>query len=158
VRGLGIVCSIKNRRPVVSGIVLERTADGATFVDRFELVADRREDFPQQLATLLDDLQSRFAATEKDDWPDAVVVRAMDFYRGRSNLGDTAQKRYAAEGVVLAAARSRVSRTVWLTGLEVGNKCGLSKDAAEARGLEIVPNGPKEAAAAALAALRLAAG
>jgi len=158
VRGLGIVCSIKNGRPVVSGIVLEATDDGEKLVDSFELVADRREDFPQQLATLLEDLQSKFAATEKHDWPDAVVVRAMDFYRGRSNLGDTAQKRYAAEGVALAVARSRVRQTVWLTGLEVGNKCGASKDAAEARGLEIVPSGPKEAAAAALAALRVAGG
>jgi hypothetical protein len=141
---------------VVSGVVIDLTDDNEQLVDSFELVADRREDFPLQLATLLDDLNSRFAAMERGAWPDAVVVRAMDFYRGRSNLSDTAQKRYAAEGVALAAARRRIQHTLWLTGAEVANRCGLSKDSAEARGLEIAPNCPKEGAAAALAALRVA--
>jgi hypothetical protein len=142
---------------VVSGIVIELTDDGEQLVNSFELVADRHEDFPLQLATLLDDLNSRFAAMERGAWPDAVVVRVMDFFRGRSNLSDTAQKRYAAEGVALAIARRRIQHTFWLTGAEVGSRCGLSKEGAEATGLKIAPNGPKEAAAAALAALRVAA-
>jgi len=143
---------MKGGRPVVSGIVLETSDEGVRLADRFDLISDIHEDFAQQLATLWGDLQSKFAAAVL---PDAVVVRAMDFFVGRSNRGGNAQKRFCAEGVILAVVRGRVKHTFLLTGNEIAARCGMTKDAVEAKALEVVPKGPKEAAAAALAALRV---
>ncbi len=104
------------------------------------------------MKSLLAALESRFKVLEVD----AVVVRSMDWHPSRSK-GDTAQKRYASDGVVLAVARNNVQKTAWLTGVAVGAKCGKTKQQIEVEAVSIAPKLPKEAVAAALAALRFAA-
>jgi hypothetical protein len=149
VKGLGVLCSIRKGRPIVSAVLLESGGDDASpprVIDRFQYVADPHEDFALQLTSLSAALESRFKALS----PDAVVVRTMDWHPNRSK-GDTAQKRYCTEGVVLAAVRAHVAQGSWLTGAEVGTACGTTKQKIEDQATTICPDEPKEAVAAALA-------
>lgn len=154
--GLGVLCTIKDGRPIVCAVLLQGeqvSASVPTLIDRFDHITDPRDDFGLQLLSLGGALESRL----KDMVVDAAVVRSMDWLQS-GRRGDWMQKRYCTEGVLLSIIRSFVQRTAWLNGAAVGKTCGTTKAKIEEQAMSISSACPKEAIAAALAALTIAAG
>lgn len=135
------------------GVLFERVGANIIGQEVFRFNSDAQQDFPQQLASLASALEARMPIVHVD----AAVVRSMD----RSPFGrreNTSANRYAVEGVLLATCRRSVERTVRLRGVDIGERCGSSKQAAETRAAEICGEALKSAGAAALAALHIAEG
>jgi hypothetical protein len=143
---LGLACAIDAGRPVVRAV----QAVDAELTELFRYAARRDDDWPLQLRTL----QMAVDTELKHRDLDCVVVRQMD-YDSRRRVTSEVARRIAADGVVTAAARSECELVLVLTGREVADACGSSKDEVLATAGGLVSAGFREAGAAALAALRV---
>jgi hypothetical protein len=145
--------SVAGDGPTVIGVVFERSGDDITGSEAFRFIGDAQQDFPQQLASLSSALEAKLPQITAD----AVVVRSMD-HSPFNRREATQASRYAVEGVLLAVCRRRVEETQRLRGVEIGNRCGITKQQAEDRASHVCGAQLKGAGAAALAALLIAEG
>ena len=152
-KGLGLACSLEAGHPRVRGVLVEFRDGDAVASSVFNHLGNPQTEFAQQLVDLADALRSQLP----DISPDAVVIRSIDWTPNRRE--EFVQKRYSVEGVLVETARRAVERTFALNGRLVAQRCGGSKEEVEARALALVTDDRlKDAAAAGLAALRLAEG
>jgi hypothetical protein len=151
-KALGLLCKLEKPHFRVIGVAMELQPDGTLAGTKiFSHLSSAQEDLPLQLKSLSLALASQLAVIR----PSAVVVRAVDFSPSGRSLA-ALQKRSYVDGVITAVSRDACENTVLLSGKEIGEACGLSKEDAEVEAARLVDRALKEAGAAALAALRLA--
>lgn len=108
------------------------------------------DDLALQLRTLSDALATRLT----DLAVASVVVRGMDYHHA-TRLNEPVALRLRGEGVLLSTARTHVDHVACLNGKAIGDKCGTTKEEAEARAARLLSKANAEATAAALAAEQL---
>jgi hypothetical protein len=133
-------------KPVVTGVLLERSGEDPVLVESFSLkttsteIVDQLDDLGRQMSSKLSGL--RVIRT---------VVRIADFQRVAARTAGS-RHRLLVEGALSYACKVHVSDVRILNGKEIGKSMGTSKEAADAAGSEL-DAGRREAASAALAAL-----
>lgn len=148
-KGMGISCRIKNKRPVIRLVLLEGERDSYGHLEHAIHTANIQDDLPQSLVELRRDLNGVIR-----EWaPDAVVVRAPD-WSGRSGAA-TARRKGMVDAIAVAEARDFTRATVEMSGQQIGKACGRKKAEIDAEGEAVVDSDYAEAAAAAIAALTL---
>jgi CRP-like cAMP-binding protein len=142
---LGISCNIERQSIVTRGVVIEEDCAYEVFLHR----TTSKEDEALQLRSLQDALATRLS----DMTVDVAVVRVADHHKGR-RLTAGVIRRIRAEGLALATLRRTATMAVPLSGKEIGEACGLSKDEVMASAESLLGTAV-DATAAALAARQL---
>lgn len=141
---------IEQGNPVVTGIEITGSATEPVgrlaFLHRCEATERAKA-----LMLLANDLEQEL----KKAPPSVVVVRSMDWFLARRE--NVARPRLQVEGMVLGTARRCVPTVAASSGKEIGDICGSSKKAVEDDAARLLAGLDRDAAAAGLAALVLAA-
>jgi hypothetical protein len=146
----GVSIRIDRGQPIVVAVELNGPRDAPT---AREVLRHRctESDRALGLLELANDLDHELSKGP----PAVLVVRSMDFFRGRAPEG-AARPRLQAEGVVMQVARVRVARVIAASGRDIGDIFGTSKSAVEADAARLLPGLELDAVVAGLGALRLA--
>ena len=147
---LGVSCAIKDKRPIVLGVLASTENDSVTASEAFRHVSGKQDEQSKQLRELADHLDSVLKQLQ----PEVVVIHSLDFYKFTSR--DTITKHARVEGALLAVADRHANHAFTLNGKQIGDRLGSSKAAGEAEAATLVGDELAEAGAAALAALSLA--
>jgi hypothetical protein len=146
----GVSSNLEGGEPLVVAVELQGPRGSLSGGEVFRHRTNPKEDWAQKLRALTADLET----TLKRNPPDALVVRAMDWWAKRKE--ELTRKRYQIEGAILAAARRHVDPVESKSGKELGNLCGGNKQDVETEAAEAIGEELKEAGAAAIGALVLA--
>jgi len=142
---IGIVVK-PSPRPSAACVVLSGSVDEPALLESFSLKSSE-DSLENQLDLLGKALSSKLSGMRVD----AVVIRVADFASVATRRA-AASSRLLVEGALVFAARSRVTAVYIRNGKEVGERLGISKNTAEARGRQL-DRQHGDAAAAALSGL-----
>src|SRR6266508_4160377 len=144
----GIFAHIESGEPVVVGVRVNGPRGSLTGKEVFRHRSSPNDDWSQKLRALTAHLETAL----KQDTPDALVVRSLD-YSPATRREEVARRRYQVEGAILAAARRHVEIVDSRSGRELGALCGSKKAAVLAEAAAAFGDELQDAGAAAIGAL-----
>jgi hypothetical protein len=147
--GVGLYVAIVDKRPVVTGVTVWRDGGDLKGAPFFNYPATKGASPAEQLVGLARALDSVWPAQQVAE----AIVRDADYAASFARAPEFVRRR--AEGALLVACASRVDRVHLMTGREIGEACGVSKDDADESGAALAGKEYGRAAAAAVAALLL---
>lgn len=154
-RVLGLATKVSGTAITVSAVVLEGVISGGP-LDLTSVVVSSsfefKEDFGEDLASLLGTLAKKVSGRIRSIDPDVVVVRRADWNRNTGGQRGP-RLRLLAEGAITGAAHEVVQATRIRTGKECGTDYGASKAQIDADASQVHGGKYSEATAAALCGL-----
>ena len=121
---LGLSCNVAKG----SIFVRDVTFDGTAATEVFSHKGSASEDEALQLRSLAHAFETLLADLNAS----VVVVRSAD-HHAAARINDATALRLRAEGVLLASAREKVIVVRRLTGKQIGETCGETKQSVETR-------------------------
>lgn len=142
-RVIGICVVYRSSRPTVECVVASGTTDSPTLVDGFEFKTDA-EKVPAQLRSLAKSLNSKLAGLPVD----VAVIRNADVPRTPSRKAAPRHRLLIEGALALTCEHHTVDNVYLLTGKEVGEALGVSKEDSIKLGKQLDPSRGDAAAAA----------